>query len=188
MLSTKSNVFPTHVFFSVRSKIHTNIHHLNVSVRLKMRRHTRHNPPYCNYVLTYWIFVWYNFWMMQAFLAAWQKACMVSNGVIYAPSGYTFLVYPSTYSGPCHANTHFKVGSCYLGHPTWTIFSARSNDFNHSHFYGKCCTGTVSGWHLGIIGRDPLFFSFSNIDMFPNHMLTSFGFSLLNWGIFCKYL
>lgn len=45
----------------------------------------------------------------NAFLAAWNKACDARNGEVYVPSGYTFLVYPSTFSGPCRCNIRFAV-------------------------------------------------------------------------------
>jgi hypothetical protein len=49
---------------------------------------------------------------VQAFLAAWEMACTVESAEVNVPSGYTFLVYPSTFSGPCQEDLHFSV--CFL--------------------------------------------------------------------------
>ena len=48
---------------------------------------------------------------MQAFLAAWKMACTVTSGEVYIPSGFNFLVYPSTFTGPCKEDLHFSVFS-----------------------------------------------------------------------------
>ncbi|KAG0583645.1 hypothetical protein KC19_3G151500 [Ceratodon purpureus] len=45
----------------------------------------------------------------DAFLAAWKMACTVTSGEVYIPSGFNFLVYPSTFTGPCKEDLHFSL-------------------------------------------------------------------------------
>lgn len=45
----------------------------------------------------------------SAFKTAWDAACAVDNGKIFAPSGYSFLLQPLIFSGPCKSGVLFQV-------------------------------------------------------------------------------
>lgn len=44
-----------------------------------------------------------------AFTAAWKAACAVESGVVLAPSGYTFTITSTIFSGPCKPGLVFQV-------------------------------------------------------------------------------
>ncbi|CAM6124276.1 unnamed protein product [Calypogeia fissa] len=49
-----------------------------------------------------------------AFLKAWTAACAADGGFVHAPVGFTFLVNPVTFAGPCsNANMAFQVSAPY---------------------------------------------------------------------------
>jgi len=45
----------------------------------------------------------------NAFRQAWKEACGVESGVILAPSGYSFMITSSIFSGPCKPGIVFQV-------------------------------------------------------------------------------
>ncbi|CAO2837638.1 unnamed protein product [Amaranthus hypochondriacus] len=45
----------------------------------------------------------------SAFKTAWDAACAVDNGKIFAPSGYSFLLQPLIFSGPCKTGVLFQL-------------------------------------------------------------------------------
>lgn len=46
---------------------------------------------------------------LKAFQAAWKAACAVESGTILAPSGYSFMITSTIFSGPCKPGLVFKV-------------------------------------------------------------------------------
>ncbi|KAL3727858.1 hypothetical protein ACJRO7_032583 [Eucalyptus globulus] len=49
-----------------------------------------------------------------AFKAAWKAACAVESGVVLAPSGYTFAITSTNFSGPCKPGLVFQVDGVLL--------------------------------------------------------------------------
>ncbi|EEF43154.1 polygalacturonase At1g48100 [Ricinus communis] len=49
-----------------------------------------------------------------AFVAAWKAACAVESGVILAPSGYSFMITSTIFSGPCQPGLVFQVDGCLM--------------------------------------------------------------------------
>lgn len=44
-----------------------------------------------------------------AFRAAWKAACAVESGTVLAPSGYSFMITSTIFSGPCQPGLVFQV-------------------------------------------------------------------------------
>ncbi|KAJ6432134.1 hypothetical protein OIU84_019401 [Salix udensis] len=50
----------------------------------------------------------------NAFRQAWKEACGVESGVILAPSGYSFMITSTIFSGPCKQGLVFQVDGCLM--------------------------------------------------------------------------
>ncbi|KAJ6718461.1 POLYGALACTURONASE PLANT-LIKE PROTEIN [Salix purpurea] len=50
----------------------------------------------------------------DAFRQAWKEACGVESGVILAPSGYSFMITSTIFSGPCKPGLVFQVDGCLM--------------------------------------------------------------------------
>ncbi|KAJ6357170.1 hypothetical protein OIU78_005116 [Salix suchowensis] len=50
----------------------------------------------------------------NAFTQAWKEACGVESGVILAPSGYSFMITSTIFSGPCKPGLVFQVDGCLM--------------------------------------------------------------------------
>lgn len=44
-----------------------------------------------------------------AFVSAWKAACVVESAVVFAPSGYTFMITSTVFYGPCKPGLVFQV-------------------------------------------------------------------------------
>ncbi|KAJ6350716.1 hypothetical protein OIU78_006784 [Salix suchowensis] len=50
----------------------------------------------------------------DAFRKAWKEACGVESGVILAPSGYSFTITSTIFTGPCKPGLVFQVDGCLM--------------------------------------------------------------------------
>ncbi|KAJ4839133.1 hypothetical protein Tsubulata_040335 [Turnera subulata] len=50
----------------------------------------------------------------DAFTKAWKEACAVESGVVLAPSGYSFMITSTIFSGPCKPGLVFQVDGCLM--------------------------------------------------------------------------
>ncbi|BFI30286.1 polygalacturonase [Marchantia polymorpha subsp. ruderalis] len=85
----------------------------------------------------------------QAFADAWKAACAVDYAYVHAPVGYSFLVYPTTFKGPCLLNMTFKVDGTVLAPPETSVWNGTSVK-DHWLEFSKVSmiiqgTGTIDG-------------------------------------------
>ncbi|XP_050215455.1 polygalacturonase At1g48100 [Mercurialis annua] len=50
----------------------------------------------------------------DAFVAAWKAACAVESAVVLAPSGYSFMITSTIFSGPCQPGLVFQIDGCLM--------------------------------------------------------------------------
>lgn len=59
-----------------------------------------------------------------AFVSAWKAACAAESAVVFAPSGYTFMITSTVFYGPCKPGLVFLVRiSTYYMYPLAVLFS-----------------------------------------------------------------
>ncbi|KAJ7557734.1 hypothetical protein O6H91_04G007500 [Diphasiastrum complanatum] len=63
----------------------------------------------------------------KAFEAAWQQACQVDSSILSVPSGYTFLLGPITFSGPCRPGITFQVDGTIVAPNDLSAWGASNN-------------------------------------------------------------
>ncbi|CAM6108191.1 unnamed protein product [Calypogeia fissa] len=77
----------------------------------------------------------------EAFLDAWTAACAVDTGYVHASAGYTFLVYPIIFKGPCKTNMTFKVDGTIIAPSDPSVW----DDYGKYWLQFKSVTMTIQG-------------------------------------------
>ncbi|XP_052205459.1 polygalacturonase At1g48100-like [Diospyros lotus] len=85
-----------------------------------------------------------------AFMAAWKAACAVESGVLLAPSGYTFVITSTIFSGPCKPGLVFQVDGVLMppnGPDCWPESDSKKQwlVFYRLHQMTLTGTGTIEG-------------------------------------------
>lgn len=63
----------------------------------------------------------------EAFKSAWDTACQVESAVLLVPSGYSFMIQSTIFTGPCQGGFVFQVLSLYVK----DFFETLCNEFDN---------------------------------------------------------
>lgn len=80
-----------------------------------------------------------------AFTAAWKAACAVESGVVLAPSGHTFMITSTIFSGPCKPGLVFQVDGVLMppnGPDSWPKADSKNQWLVFYRLDGMTLTGT----------------------------------------------